>query len=206
MLRIWGRTNSVNVKKVLWCADELGIDYQRTDAGGQFGLVDEADYRRMNPNGLVPCIEDDGLILWESNTIVRYLCAKHGQGTLYADDPAQRAAADKWMDWTTSTLVVPFRAVFWNLVRMPAERRDDAAVEGGRGTCASLLPMVDRALAERPFLSGSQFGMGDIPLGCFMYGWYEMPIERPALPNLDAWYQRLATRPAYRKHVMIPLT
>nr|WP_297459625.1 glutathione S-transferase [uncultured Halomonas sp.] len=205
-MKIWGRTNSVNVKKALWCAEELGVDYERIDAGGKFGLVDDADFRRMNPNGLVPCIEDDGLILWESNTIVRYLCAKHGQGTLYAGDPAQRAAADKWMDWTTSTFVVPFRAVFWNLVRTPAGQRDDAAVEQGLKTCSELLPRVDRALAERPFLSGDRFGMGDIPLGCFAYGWFEMPIERPALPNLEAWYRRLAERPAYRKHVMIPLT
>lgn len=205
-MKIWGRTNSVNVKKALWCAEELGVDYERIDAGGKFGLVDDADFRRMNPNGLVPCIEDDGLILWESNTIVRYLCAKHGQGTLYAEDPAQRAAADKWMDWTISTFAAPFRAVFWNLVRESAERRDTDAIAKGLETCTKLLPRVDEALADRPYLSGSQFGMGDIPLGCYAYGWFEMPIERPALPNLEAWYQRLTDRPAYRKHVMIPLT
>ncbi|SDM07170.1 Glutathione S-transferase [Modicisalibacter muralis] len=205
-MKIWGRTNSVNVKKVLWCAEELGVDYERIEAGGKFGLVDEADYRRMNPNGLVPCIEDDGLILWESNAIVRYLCAKHGQGTLYADDPAQRAAADKWMDWTTSTLAAPFRAVFWNLVRTPAGQRDEAAIAKGLEECSALLPRVDQALADRPYLSGDQFGMGDIPLGCYAYGWFEMPIEHPKLPNLEAWYRRLAERPAYRQHVMIPLT
>ncbi len=206
MLKIWGRTNSVNVKKVLWCAGELGIDYQRTDAGGQFGLVDEPDYRRMNPNGLVPCVQDDDLVMWESNAIVRYLCAKHDPGGLYAEEPVARAGADKWMDWTTSTLAVPFRAVFWNLIREPAERRDNDAVAKGLEACTKLLPRVDEALAERPYLSGERFGMGDIPLGCFVYGWYTMPIERPALPNLEAWYQRLTTRPAYREHVMIPLT
>ncbi|SHF75277.1 Glutathione S-transferase [Modicisalibacter ilicicola DSM 19980] len=206
MLKIWGRTNSVNVKKVLWCAEELGLDFERIDAGGQFGLVDEPAYRQMNPNGLVPCIQDGDLVVWESNAIVRYLCAKYGAGVLYAEDPAERAAADKWMDWTTSTFAVPFRAIFWNLVRIPTAQRDIQAIDDGLETCTKLLPRVDEALAERPFLSGSRFGMGDIPLGCFAYLWFELPIERPALPNLDAWYQRLTTRPAYRKQVMIPVT
>ena len=206
MLKIWGRTNSVNVKKVLWCAEELGVAFERIDAGGAYGVVNDAAYRQMNPNGLVPCIQDDDLVLWESNAIVRYLCAKHGPGVLYADDPAQRAAADKWMDWTSSSLVVPFRAVFWNLVRTPAEQKDEAAIAKGLEECSALLPRVDRALADQPYLSGDQFGMGDIPLGCFAYGWFEMPIERPALPNLEAWYRRLTERPAFREHVMIPLT
>lgn len=206
MLKIWGRTNSVNVKKVLWCAEELGIDYERVDAGGVYGVVNDAAYRQMNPNGLVPCIQDGDLVLWESNAIVRYLCAKHGQGTLYDEDPKQRAVEDKWMDWTTSTLVVPFRAVFWNLVRTPAGQRDEAAIAKGLEECSALLPRVDRVLADQPYLSGNRFGMGDIPLGCFAYGWFEMPIERPKLPNLEAWYQRLTQRSAYREHVMIPLT
>lgn len=205
-MRIWGRTNSVNVKKVLWCAEELNVAYERIDAGGAYGLVNDAAYRRMNPNGLVPCIQDDDLVLWESNAIVRYLCAKYGQSTLYADDSKQRALSDKWMDWTTSSLVVPFRAVFWNLIRLPAEQRDVAAIEKGLEDCSELLAVVDQALNDQPFLSGDRFGMGDIPLGCFAYGWFEMPIERPDLPHLEAWYQRLATRPGYRQHVMIPLT
>lgn len=206
MLKIWGRTNSVNVKKVLWCAEELDVAFERIDAGGAYGLVNDAAFRRMNPNGLVPCIQDDDLVLWESNAIVRYLCAKHGQRTLYVEDPKQRALADQWMDWTTSSLVVPFRAVFWNLVRVSAEQRDVAAIEKGLEACGELLAVVDQALSEQPFLSGDRFGMGDIPLGCFAYGWFEMPIERPDLPHLEAWYRRLADRPGYRQHVMIPLT
>ena len=206
MLKIWGRTNSVNVKKVLWCADELGLAYERQDAGMQFGVVNEPWYREMNPNGLVPTIDDDGLILWESNAIVRYLAAQYGSGTLWPADPGRRADSDKWMDWTTSTLAGPYRDVFWGLVRTPPEKRDTAQIKAACGKGNELLAIVDAALKGRGFLGGEQFSIGDIPLGCFAYAWYEMPIERPAMRNLDAWYRRLCERPAYRKHVMLPLS
>ena len=206
MLRIWGRTNSTNVKKVLWCAEELALPFERIDAGGAYGVVDEPAYRAMNPNGLIPCLQDDDLVLWESNAIVRYLCAKYGRGSLHEADPAARAEADKWMDWTTSSLASPFKAVFWNTVRLSAEQRDDKALEEGLAACGTLLGRVDRTLSEQPFLSGAAWGMGDIPLGCFAYAWFEMDIERPDLPHLAAWYARLQSRPAYRQHVMIALT
>lgn len=206
MLRIWGRTNSTNVKKALWCAEELGLSYEHIPAGGAYGVVNEAAYRALNPNGLVPMIEDDGLVLWESNAIVRYLAARYGEGTLYARDPGERAVGDKWMDWAATTVVLPFRDVFWNTVRLPPQERNAAAVESGLKSCGALLAIADAALAEKPYLSGERFGMGDIPLGCIIYGWYEMPITRPDLPNLAAWYARLQERPAYRKAVMLPLT
>jgi len=206
MLTIWGRGNSNNVKKVLWCAEELGLAYEHVNAGGAFGVVDEPAYRAMNPNGLVPCIRDGDFVLWESNAIVRYLAARYGDGRLWADDPQARAGADKWMDWTTSSLAAPFRDVFWNNVRLSPDKRDVAAMEKGRVACSRLFSIVDGALAGQPFLSGEQFGMGDIPLGGFTYAWFEMPIERPDLPHLRAWYDRLSARPAYRKTVMIPLT
>ncbi|TCT03451.1 glutathione S-transferase family protein [Aquabacter spiritensis] len=206
MLTIWGRTNSVNVKKVLWAVHELEVPHERIDAGGAFGLVNDAEYRAMNPNGLVPLLKDGDLVLWESNAILRYLCAKFGAGSLWAEDPAERAIGDKWMDWATSNLAGPYRDVFWNLVRMTPETRDDAAVERGRTACSALLARVDQALADKPYLSGETFRMGDIPLACFAYGWYEMPIERPHLPNLDAWYARVRERPAFATAVAVPLT
>ncbi|WP_106479006.1 glutathione S-transferase family protein [Phytohalomonas tamaricis] len=206
MMRIWGRTNSTNVKKVLWCADELGLEFEQVDAGGAFGLVNEQAYRAMNPNGLIPCLQDGELVLWESNAIVRYLAAQYGTGTLYATDAKQRADADKWMDWTTSTLAAPFKDVFWNVVRMPENQRDTQAMEKGLATCGELLAHADSTLAHQPFLSGDTFGMGDIPLGCFAYAWFEMVIERPELTHFDAWYQRLTTRPAFQRRVMTPLT
>ncbi|WP_112663050.1 glutathione S-transferase [Microvirga flavescens] len=206
MLTIWGRGNSTNVKKVLWCAEELGVPYEQINAGGAFGLVNDPTYRAMNPNGLVPCIKDGDVVLWESNTIVRYLAAKYGEETLFTRDVAERASAEKWMDWATSTVAIPFRDVFWNIVRRSPEERDMAALEKGLQTCSGLMKIADAALADKPFLSGDRLGVGDIPLGCFAYAWFEMPIERPALPHMTAWYERLKTRPAYRKAVMIPLT
>jgi glutathione S-transferase len=206
MLKIWGRINSTNVKKALWAAEEVGIPYENIPAGGAYGVVADASYRAMNPNGLVPTLEDNDLVLWESNTIVRYLAAQYGQSTLYIPDAARRAKAERWMDWSTSTLAAPFRDLFWNRVRMSEEQRDHAAMEKGLHACSKLFAIVDTALTSKPYLSGSDFGIGDIPVGCFAYAWFEMPIERPDLPNLQAWYERLKERPAYQKSVMTALT
>ncbi|QGZ32701.1 glutathione S-transferase [Stutzerimonas stutzeri] len=206
MVKLWGRINSTNVKKALWCLEELGVRYTRIDAGGAFGVVDEADYVAMNPNRLVPCLQDGDLVLWESNAIVRYLAAQYGDGVLWNADARQRAEADKWMDWVTSSLAGPFRPLFWNIVRTAAQARDMAAVQASLAECGKLLGIADRALAEQPYLSGESFGMGDIPLGCFAYAWFEMPIERPDLPHLRDWYERLQQRPAYQTAVVTPLT
>jgi glutathione S-transferase len=206
MLKIWGRKNSNNVRKVLWCAEELGLPYERIDAGGAFGVVNDAQYRVKNPNGLVPLIEDGDFVLWESNAIVRYLCARHADGGLQPAELQARASADRWMDWVTSTLAAPYRTVFWGLLRTAEADRDMPAIEAARTLCAELLAVPEQALATQPWLSGAEFGMGDIPLGCFIYGWFEMPIERPSLPHLEAWYARLRERPAYQRAVMTPLT
>jgi glutathione S-transferase len=206
MLTIWGRKNSGNVRKALWAAEEAGVPYTRQDAGGAFGVVNDAHYRAMNPNGLVPVIEDDGLVLWESNAIVRYLAAKYADGVLYASDPGERAQADKWMDWASSTLAAPFRDVFWGTVRTPPEQRNQEVIAAAIKRCGELLAIPDAALASQPYLSGATFGMGDIPLGSAIYAWFEMPIERPSLPNLQAWYERLKERPAYQTAVMTALT
>ncbi|MGH6760170.1 MAG: glutathione S-transferase [Phyllobacterium sp.] len=206
MLKVWGRKNSTNVKKALWCAEELNLHYEHIPAGGAFGVVDDPTFRKLNPNGLVPVIEDDGLVLWESNAIVRYLGSKYGDGEFYAADPAKRARADRWMDWTTSRVATPFRDIFWNMVRTPEEQRDMAAIEKGIQACGALFAIADAALSEEDYLSGPKLGMGDIPLGCFIYAWFEMPIERPHLPGLARWYARLKERPAYQQAVMTELT
>lgn len=207
MLKIWGRKNSSNVRKVLWCAQELGLEYEAIDAGGAFGVVNEPRYRELNPNGLVPMIEDDGLVLWESNAIVRYLGARHAPGTpWYPSDPVARAKADKWMDWTTSSFATPFRPLFWGLLRTPPEQQDWVAINAAQKACAQLLSIADQTLACQPFLSGQEPGMGDVPLGSFVYAWFEMPIERPEMRHLRAWYERLQERPAYQAAVMTALT
>lgn len=205
MLTLWGRENSSNVKKVRWLAAELGLSYQHIPAGGQFGRNREADYLAMNPNGLIPCLQDDDLVLWESNTIVRYLAAKYGQQSLYLADHGQRANAEKWMDWAIS-LAVPFGTVFIGLVRTAPEQRDVALIAKQKTECERLLAIADDALSRQPCLSGPAFGIGDIPLGCIAYGWFNMDIERPSLPHLERWYHQLTARPAFRDTVMLPLT
>lgn len=207
MLTIWGRNNSNNVKKVLWCAEEIvGLPYDWIPAGGSFGLTADPAYRAMNPNGLVPTIRDGDFVLWESNAIVRYLSGRYAADTLSPVEWTVRASADRWMDFATSSLAVPFRDLFWGMVRTAPEKRDLAAIEAGRQKCATLFAIVDDALAGQDWLTGDSFGMGDIPLGCFAYAWFMMPIERPNLPHLAAWYARLTDRPAYRKTVMIGLS
>jgi glutathione S-transferase len=204
MLKIWGRTNSVNVKKALWCLEELGLKYERIDAGMQYGVVDTPEYRKMNPNGLVPTLEEDGFILWESHTIVRYLSSRYGKGVLWPLDERTRAIASQWMDWAF-TFQGSVRDAFWNLVRAPAEKRDAKAIEASRVKSGQLAAMLDAALAGRLYVAG-QFSMGDIPIGVEVQRWIRLSMERPKLPHLEAWFERLCARPAYKKVVDIPLS
>jgi glutathione S-transferase len=203
---IWGRNNSVNVQKALWCCEELALPYERIDAGGAFGVVDTPAYRKLNPNGLVPTLDDDGFVLWESNSIVRYLAAKHGAGKLWPDDLRRRGHADRWMDWQVTTFWPAIRALFMGLVRTPVAERDPRAIEDSRVKTAEALGIVEAHLAAHPFLGGDAFSMGDIPMGCAIWRWMALPIERPHLPAVKRWFDALATRPAYKKVVMLPLT
>jgi len=202
MLKIWGRKNSVNVQKVLWTADEFGLAYERIDAGREFGVVDSPQYRRMNPNGVVPTIDDDGFVLWESNAIVRYLWLKHGPPMT----PRAFAESDRWMDWFATTFWAAIRPVFWGLTRTPPAERNMDEIEAARKKTAALLATVDEALIGRPYLAGDDFGMGDIPMGCAVWRWFGLDIERPRYANLEAWFARLSERPAYRRNVLQPLT
>jgi glutathione S-transferase len=206
MLKILGRANSVNVQKVLWCADELGLSYERIDVGGEFGGNQTSEYLAKNPNGVVPTIEDDGLVLWESNSIVRYLAAKHGAGGLWPNEAARRAMADRWMDWQLTTLGPEMRHVFWGLVRTPPEKRDSVQIESARRALLGIWGRLDRYLEHSAFVAGDSLTIGDIPVGCFVYRWFNLPLERNHLPHLEAWYRRLATRPAFKKNIMIVMT
>jgi glutathione S-transferase len=201
MVTVWGRVNSINVQKVMWALAELGVPHRRIDAGREFGVVTTPEYRRMNPNGLVPTVQDGDLVLWESNAIVRYLYLQYGPSRA----PAQQAVADKWMDWTTSRVQPPMRTLFWGHVRTAPERRDTAALDAACGQAADVLAIADEVLATQPHIAGEAFTMGDIPLGCFVNRWYQLPIDRPPRPHLAAWYERLQARPGFREHVMLPL-
>ena len=203
MLTIWGRLNSHNVKKVAWFAEELGIPYVRHDVGGAFGM--DASYLAKNPNALIPTIEDGEVVLWESNAILRYLAAREGGERFWRGDPAERARADRWMDWQFGYADAQ-RDAFLNLIRKPAEQRDAAAITRSAAACAKHMAILDRYLAETPWLSGDTFGIGDVPMGVYAYTWFTLPIDRPRLEHVEAWYARLRERSGYITQVMIPLS
>jgi glutathione S-transferase len=206
MLRIWGRVNSINVQKVLWCCGELELQYERVDAGMQFGVNNTPEYRAMNPNGLVPTIDDEGFILWESHAIVRYLARKHGKGTLWPEEEKTAADADRWMEWYSTSVWQYVRPIFWNLVRIAPDKRNMTEVEECRQRLAALLTIADAHLANREYFAGARFTVGDIPLGVACFRWFNLPIERPALSNLAHWFRRVSQRPAFQKHCAMPLT
>jgi glutathione S-transferase len=205
MITLWGRKNSINVQKALWCIEELGLPYERIDAGRGYGVTDTPEYRRMNPNGLVPTIEDDGFVLWESNAIVRYLCSKHSAGELSPADPKVRADADRWMDWQATAFTPAFGPIFHGLVRTPGSRTReeiDAAIAASEGFAA----ILDARLADRRYVAGDTFTMGDIPLGAAAFRWLNLPIERQPRPNLERYIKEILARPAGRKVLLLPLT
>ena len=203
MLTIWGRLNSHNVKKVAWFAEEIGLPYVRHDVGGAFGM--DAAYLALNPNALIPTIEDDGVVLWESNAILRYLAACHAPDRFWPSDPASRAQADKWMDWQIGYAPAQLDA-FLNLVRRSPAERDHEAIERSVAASATLLRVLDDELSRHSWLSGDTFGIGDIPMGVYAHTWFSLAIARPDLPHLARWYERLKTRPGFAAQVMIPLT
>lgn len=206
MLKIWGRIDSSNVQKVLWCCAELGLEFERVDLGGKFGGNQEKSYLDMNPNGLVPTIRDGDFVLWESNSIMRYLVDKYGQGKLLASSPEGRANANRWMDWQLSTfnrMVVP---LFRGLIRTPPETRDANTIREALQKTSDAWRIVDDQLQRTPYLAGDHFTIGDIPLGVWAYRWFNLPVARPEWVHLHGWYSRLCDRPPYQKHIMIPLT
>lgn len=206
MLRIWGRANSINVQKVMWAVGELGLAHERIDAGGAFGGLDSPEYGALNPNRKVPTIDDDGVVVWESNACVRYLAARYGAGGLWPEDPAARSEADRWMDWQATTLHPDMTPIFWGLIRTPEAERDHAAIAAATGRLAASWRILDAHLAAGDFVAGARLTMGDIPVGAACYRYYALPITRPALPHLEAWYERLCARAPFCEHVMIPLT
>ena len=206
MIKIWGRTDSSNVQKVLWCCGELGVEFERVDLGGKFGGNKEKAYLDMNPNGLVPTVQDGDFILWESNSIMRYLNDKYGHGKLLPATPEGKANANRWMDWQLTTLGPSIVPLFWGLVRTPEDKRDPKIIAGALEKTSNAWRIANEQLAKAPYVGGEELTLGDIPLGVWAYRWYNLPVERPKFANLDGWYQRLCQRPPFQKHIMIPLT
>ncbi len=206
MLRIWGRISSINVQKVVWCADEIGVRYERVDVGGSFGGTKTPEYLAMNPNSLVPTIDDDGFILYESNAIVRYLAAKHSADKLWPRDPRKRADVDRWMDWLATSFVPSMRDGFWQLIRTPEAQRDTAAVEKSRGDSARLAGILDAHLANRRYVTDPGFTAADIVIGCAVHRWLLLPWERPERPNIRRWYDEIRSRPGAKQVISLALS
>lgn len=206
MIEVWGRVNSLNVQKVMWAVGELGLDHVRIDAGGAFGKLNSPEFRALNPNGLVPVVRDGSTVVWESNACVRYLAAAHGRGSLWPEDPAGRAEADRWMDWQLGPVLAQVRSLFVGLVRTPEGQRDAAALARAAEAAGPAWQILDDHLGGRPFVAGDELTMGDIPLGCLFWRYLNLQVERPNLPNLHLWHGRLKERDAYRQHVMVPLS
>lgn len=208
MVTVWGRDNSTNVKKVLWCLEELNLPYRSIPAGGKFGITHDADYLAMNPNGLVPCLYDDahGLMLWESNTIIRYLAAEYGVSSLWIKDPAARAKGEKWMDWAATALTGPHRDVCISLIRLTPEQQNPELIAKGITECNRLFAIVDAELTRKSWLGDETFGLADIALGPMIYNLFSLDIAWNEVPHLQRWYQQLTQRPAFQKKVMIGIS
>jgi glutathione S-transferase len=206
MMKIWGRLSSVNVQKVVWAARELGLAFERIDAGGQFGIVRTPAYLAKNPNGQIPVLEDGEFVLWESNAIVRYLAAKHGLGTLCPQALEARADADRWMDWQTTALTPAMGPAFMQLIRTAADQRNAALIDESAAKAEALLAILDAQLQDRSFICGAQFTMADIALGCAVHRWYGLPLAHNPRPQIERWYAALMSRPATDGVLTLPLT
>ena len=207
-LTIWGRANSVNVQKVLWCLAELDLAYERIDAGMAFGKNDQPQYLAMNPNGRVPTLVDGDYVLWESNSIMRYLNLAYGKGSLiYPQSPQARAAVDRWLDWTLSTLQPVDRPVFWSLVRTPKEKRDMVAIQKDVDAEGIVWRIPEALLASRRYIEGDRFTIADIALGAFARRWFGVEgVTKPELPNLERWFALISERPGFQKFIAPPMT
>lgn len=202
MLKIWGRNTSSNVQKAMWAIGEMGLAYERIDIGGPFGKNKEPAYLAMNPNGLVPTLEEeDGFLLWESNSVVRYLAEKH-KGAIWPADLRTRALANKWMDWQLSVAGPAITPAFWGLIRTPPEKRDHGAIAAAEAKTTDAMRILDSQLAKTAFLAGENFSMGDIPVGIVAYRFTKLFPNRPSLPHFERWYAALEARPAFREHVV----
>ena len=204
MLKVWGRISSINVRKVVLCAQMLDIPFVRMDAGLSFGVVNTPDYLALNPNAMVPAIEDGPYTLWESNVIVRYLCAREGR--LCPSDLRTRFLAEQWMDWQQTTFGPSGRDAFWHLIRMSETERDQNKIQAPIAATEPLLDRLEQHLSRNLFMAGTKMTMADIPMACEIHRWYGLPIPHKARPYIEAWYAKMLARPASKNVLTLPLT
>lgn len=207
MLKIWGRNTSSNVQKAMWAVGEIGLAHERYDVGGNYGKNRDPFYLAMNPNGLVPTLQDDDFIMWESNAIVRYLARQYGAGTLEPSDPRAVGRANQWMDWQLSVVGPAIFAAFWGLIRTPEDKRDMAAINASLNKTTDAMKILNAQLGRTAYVAGAEFSMGDIPVGVMAYRFRQLNPDRPDLPHLERWYASLQARKAFKEHVeSIPLS
>ena len=206
MLKIWGRASSSNVQEVLWCCAELDLPFERIDFGGSFGGNRDREYLSLNPNGLVPTVKDGDLIMWESNTICRYLASTRNGERIFPRDPAARTHVERWMDWQLAVVGPPMGQLLFGLVRSTPETRDPASIEAARRRALTAWTIVDDEIKDKPYLAGDELTLAEIVLGTQIYRWFAFPIERPELSNLRAWYDRMRQRPGFKTHIEVPIT
>ena len=206
MLIIHGRANSINVQRALWAADECGLTYDRRDVGGAFGGNDQDWYLAMNPNGVVPTIDDDGYVLWESNSIVRYFAAAYGAPGFWPADPKARGAGERWMDWQLAVLAPSHRVLYYQLIRTPEDKRDPAAIARSRDMMATAMQLFDQGIPDSTYLGGERFTVADIALAIFVHRWFALPIFREPFPKAQRWYHAIAERPGFKNYVDVGLS
>jgi glutathione S-transferase len=206
MATIWGRLSSINVRKVVWAAQEVGLDFERIDAGGAFGGLDTPQFLALNPNQSIPVLQDGAVTLWESNTIVRYLCATYAPGRLYPEPLPERFDAERWMDWQQTALNPAGRHGFLQQIRTPQAQRQTALIEQSRTATEALLAILNSHLSQQAYVGGAQFGMADIAVACEVHRWWGLPQPRQPHPHIERWYQHLLERPASQNILSIVLT
>lgn len=217
MLKIWGRPTSICTQRVLWACVEAGVAYELRLASGTmgpdghvstgvkpYGLVDAPWYRAMNPNSTVPTIDDDGFVLWESNAIVGYIAATYGVGSLCDGSATERALASQWMSWTNEHLEPPLHVLVMELSRLREDLRTPGEIEKAVAAITPALECLDAHLAQRRFVCGERFSIGDIPAGAASYRFKVFAQAGPSTPHIDAWLERLAEREGFRHHVAPP--
>jgi glutathione S-transferase len=205
MLTIWGGLKSNNVQKVVWTANELALDYVLVPAGMEHGITGTAAFRALNPNGLVPVIDDDGFVLWESNAIVRYLGAMYGDARFFPTDIRARALIERWMDWANLQFYAAMGPAFRQLVRTEADKRDPHLIAESLAKAEKFAEILDRQLSGRDFVGGDHFSAADICLGVIAHRWLGLPTEKAVLPNLERWYRAVSERDAAKGILVLPL-
>jgi glutathione S-transferase len=201
MLRIYGYAQSINVRKVLWACDEIGLPFERVDWGGRFASTAEPTFRAMNPVGMVPVIDDDGVLVWESNVIVRYLAASRARTDLLPADVAARAHVEQWMDWQASDFNNSWRVVFQALVRMNPEFQNVEAVEKSAAQLSGMVGIVDGVLGRTgAYIAGSQFTVADIVIGLSLHRWQSIPRDWPRYANVERYLELLTKRQGFQRY------